>query len=127
MRPQHTLLILVLLHSLTPLPLPTLPLHLALLPPLTILLQPQEVMDAAERLAYLALSDPAMRPMESHSYANSSSHKRGNGGGGSGYGYGNNNQRTPSKLRNFTLRHYDAVGPETLTIRDLLERFALYR
>ena len=34
---------------------------------------------------------------------------------------------TPSKLRNFTLRHYDAVGPETLTIRDLLERFALYR
>lgn len=33
----------------------------------------------------------------------------------------------PSKLRTFTLRHYDAVGPETLSILELLERFARYR
>ena len=139
-------------------------------------------MDAAERLAYLAFSDPAMRPMETN--------KRGNGGGtkqGENYLQQHNttplshittqhnittqytlplsirhcrilrlaivlncqhifwltyyvtainlfpslslipSPGTPSKLRNFTLRHYDAVGPETLTIRDLLERFALYR
>jgi hypothetical protein len=31
-------------------------------------LQPQEVMDAAERLAFLAFSDPAMRPMDKHMY-----------------------------------------------------------
>ena len=35
--------------------------------PTTLALAPQ-VMDAAERLAFLAFSDPAMRPMDKHMY-----------------------------------------------------------
>jgi hypothetical protein len=68
-------------------------------------MQPQEIMDAAERLAFLAFTDPASRPMQKES----------------------NGRRKESKLRSFTFRHYDAVGPETMSILELLEKFAYYR
>ena len=62
-------------------------------------------MDAAERIAYLAFTDPASRPMQKEL----------------------NGRRKESKLRSFTFRHYDAVGPETMNILELLEKFAYYR
>lgn len=68
-------------------------------------MQPQEIMDAAERIAYLAFTDPASRPMQKEL----------------------NGRRKESKLRSFTFRHYDAVGPETMNILELLEKFAYYR
>lgn len=68
-------------------------------------MQPQEITDAAERLAFLAFTDPASRPIQKES----------------------NGRRKESKLRSFTFRHYDAVGPETMTILQLLEKFAYYR
>lgn len=71
-------------------------------------MQPQEIMDAAERIAFLAFSDPAARPMQ----------KFDSDGGG---------RRKESKLRSFTFRYYDAVGPETMSILELLEKFAYYR
>ena len=68
-------------------------------------MQPQEITDAAERLAFLAFTDPASRPMIKEL----------------------NGKRKESKLRSFTFRHYDAVGPETMSILELLEKFAYYR
>ena len=68
-------------------------------------MQPQEIMDAAERLSFLAFTDPASRPLQKES----------------------NGRRKESKLRSFTFRHYDAVGPETMNILELLEKFAYYR
>jgi len=69
-------------------------------------MQPQEIMDAAERIAFLAFSDPAARPMQKLEP---------------------DVKRKESKLRSFTFRFYDAVGPEELSILELLEKFAYYR
>eukprot|EP00741_Cyanophora_paradoxa_P005674 tig00000903_g5501.t1 len=65
-------------------------------------LQPQEVLDAATRLAYLAVSDPKERPRQ---------------------------LRDPKKDKFFVrrtdlFRHYDAVGPETMTMMEMLEKFS---
>lgn len=67
-------------------------------------LQPQEVCDAAERIAFLALSDPSVRPIQRQ-------------------------QKTElhGNLRSYTLRMYDAVGPETLSLEEVLRKFALYQ
>eukprot|EP01041_Mallomonas_annulata_P011395 gene11395-23843_t len=78
---------------------------LALLPLTPILgngkapVQPQEVMDAAQRIAFLAFSNPAQRPAGRvlKSFA-----------------------ATP------TARFYDAVGPEVLTLLEVLQKFAKY-
>jgi hypothetical protein len=69
-------------------------------------MQPQEIMDAAERIAFLAFADPAARPMQK---------------------FDNDIRSKVDKLRSFTYRYYDAVGPETMSILELLERFAYYR
>lgn len=62
-------------------------------------LQPHEVSDAAERIAFLGLSEPAMRPIQPRlKIANLPQH------------------------RDYTLRVYDAVGPETLSLLQMLER-----
>lgn len=72
-------------------------------------LQPQEVGDAAIRLAFLALSDPAERPSDSLSCSLSSL------------------QTTPLCGGGELLRVYDAVGPEVISMHDLLERFARFQ
>lgn len=68
-------------------------------------LQPMEVSDASKRIAYLACSDPSTRPKQEKK---SSSIK---------------------KLHDLhpRLRYYDAVGPETISIVELLRRFAKYQ
>ena len=66
-------------------------------------LQPQEVCDAAERIAFLAMQDPSTRPMQIQQ-----------------------KMEMHGKLRAYTLRIYDAVGPETLTLIELLHKFAFY-
>lgn len=65
-------------------------------------LQPLEVSDAARRLLYLAVTDPASRPHQL-----SASRKVG-----------------AMLEENSELRMYDAVGPETMTMIELLARFA---
>ena len=72
-------------------------------------LQPQEITDAAVRLAFLAFSDPQTRPKSSKQEENG---KR---------------KESSNYQRSFTYRHYDAVGPETMTILGLLEKFAYFR
>ncbi len=65
-------------------------------------LQPQEVRDAARRIAWLAMSNPTIRPHSSD--LNKSYYKT-----------------------QESLRIYDAVGPETITILQLLEKFSKYQ
>jgi hypothetical protein len=65
-------------------------------------LQPLESEDAADRLAYLALSNPDNRPYQTI----------------------NNNPHM--MLKSPKLRRYDAVGPETMSILEMLSRFARY-
>lgn len=68
-------------------------------------LQPQEVSDAALRLAYLALTNPQDRPLhEVHSQK-----------------YLQQLQRLPNILV------YDAVGPQTMSMVDMLRRFAHFQ
>lgn len=71
-------------------------------------LQPQEVCDAADRIAFLALTDPAKRPMQ-HLRANSDP--------------GGANKWKQSK----TVRFYDAVGPETVSMVNMLRKFSEYQ
>ena len=79
-------------------------------------LQPQEVEDAAIRIAYLALCDPAADRPQSSTIASSTRlqglARRAVAEGGA---------ESPA------LRIYDAVGPETMSIIDLLQRFARYQ
>jgi len=79
-------------------------------------LQPQEVEDAAMRIAFLALCDPAADRPQSSTIASSTRlqglAKRAVAEGGA---------ESPA------LRIYDAVGPETMSIIDLLQRFARYQ
>ena len=110
-------------------------------------LQPQEVSDASDRLAFLALTDPSRRPVQQSALAAAP--------------YGTPSKRaatglsppppTPPSSRNAAtaaesaphiddqyappkngvisphFRRYDAVGPETMTMTSLLERFARYQ
>jgi len=68
-------------------------------------LQPMEVSDASRRFAVLACSDPSTRPKQT---ARSSSIEK-------------------LYALHPDLRYYDAVGPETITIEELLRRFAKYQ
>eukprot|EP00981_Chlorochromonas_danica_P009367 scaffold2636_cov176-Ochromonas_danica.AAC.21 len=71
-------------------------------------LQPQEVYDASNRLAYLALSDPSLRPKQCFNEASQ-------------------NQRVLMIQRASSdgFRYYDAVGPETMSMLDMLGKFAV--
>ena len=61
--------------------------------------------DAAERIAYLALSEPSMRPIQ---------HR----------GFRSDKDVAVSHLRTYTLRVYDAVGPETMSFLGMLRAIA---
>jgi hypothetical protein len=84
-------------------------------------LQPQEVSDAAERIAYLAFTDPALRPASSGTYQ---------GNGGCYWGQASINMgggcKPGSRLQQPTVRRYDAVGPEKMTMLELLTRSGQY-
>lgn len=105
-------------------------------------LQPQEVSDAAHRLAWLALSDSATRPIDINmmcksKFTVSNSAKQGEGG--------LINVDQPPKIYHVQgdsappsadhgvchhrpcLRVYDAVGPEIFTFLQLLRKFASYQ
>ena len=91
---------------------------LALLPLTPVLgdgsapMQPQEVGDAAERITFLAFADPADRPYSSyrpHIDYNKDPELE-------------SKKFPPSK----SARFYDAVGPETMSMLDMLSRFAKY-
>lgn len=69
-------------------------------------LQPQEVSDAAKRIAYLALGDTDKRPLQK-------GHSR--------------PEYEALQTANPKLRYYDAVGPETISMLELLSRFARYQ
>ena len=78
-------------------------------------LQPLEVKDAANRLAYLALTEVSELPAQSL--------------GGEGFDPIWNRESyqrilSENEKRQFTLRMYDAVGPETLSMLDLNKKFA---
>jgi nucleoside-diphosphate-sugar epimerase len=68
-------------------------------------LQPMEVSDASKRIAFLATCDPSVRPRQ------------------------DKKSSTIEKLHALHpgLRYYDAVGPETISILELLRRFAKYQ
>lgn len=68
-------------------------------------LQPQEVLDAAVRLSFLALTDPKDRPKQFRDPKT---------------------DRFAKSLCVFqdSFRYYDAVGPETISIQTMLEKFA---
>jgi len=71
-------------------------------------LQPLEVGDAAARIAYVSLTEPTQRPMQPPMQR-------------SGYDWSRPNI---SSARQYTWRTYDAVGPETMTMLELMENFA---
>jgi hypothetical protein len=84
-------------------------------------LQPQERTDAARRLAYLALMDHELRPSDASSPESSRS------------GLGNElvytqelvrQERQKQKPRRKDLRIYDAVGPDALSMKELLDVLA---
>ncbi|KAG8456903.1 hypothetical protein KFE25_004414 [Diacronema lutheri] len=75
-------------------------------------LQPLEVDDAAHRLAFLALTEPAARPMQRHAFGNEP------------WARGSWSRLIAMNQRHFTLRVYDAVGPETLSMLELMRSFA---
>jgi hypothetical protein len=68
-------------------------------------LQPQEVLDAAVRLAYLALTNPKDRPRQFRDPKT---------------------DRFARSICAFSegFRYYDAVGPQTISIQGMLEKFA---
>jgi nucleoside-diphosphate-sugar epimerase len=70
-------------------------------------LQPQEVSDAARRIAFLALSDPASRPVQPCT--------------------GPPGSVSDMQSAKSDLRFYDAVGPENVSVLELLSRFARYQ
>ena len=69
-------------------------------------MQPLEISDAAFRVAWLALSDPAERPLQHAS------------------GVGSRSQMGPMQEHNHHLRIYDGVGPEVMTMLQMLSKFA---
>ena len=82
-------------------------------------MQPQEVTDVAHRLAYLALTDPHLRPIQSinssSSIATTYMQQK----------HINNSSSTLSIPNTF--RYYDAVGPETISMVHMLQKFAEYQ
>ena len=107
-------------------------------------LQPLEVDDAAARIAYLALTEPTARPVQATSFATVASKRA------SADTRENSTPQTPSSAasvpgwyekkceqrhdwarpkidpgRQYTWRTYDAVGPETMTLLDLMKTFAM--
>jgi len=70
-------------------------------------LQPLEVGDAAQRIAYLSLTEPTQRPVQP-------------------LDVGGNEWARPklSSGRAYTWRAYDAVGPEKMSMLELMENFA---
>ncbi len=106
-------------------------------------LQPLEVNDASDRLAYLALTDPKKRPRQQHIGDN---HIRVEFGidvqmshtpGGKGQQDDSIVKATsaPATALNsdfkrvlpLHFRKYDAVGPEQVTMKTLLKKFAAYQ
>ena len=71
-------------------------------------LQPLEVGDAASRIAYVALTEPTRRPVQPLRE-------------GSGYDWA---RPKIDSGRQYTWRAYDAVGPETMTMLELMQNFA---
>jgi hypothetical protein len=71
-------------------------------------LQPQEVSDAAERIAFLALTDPNDRPVQPCRMDK----------------VHNASQKLPHSP---LARHYDAVGPENISMVEMLKRFSEYQ
>lgn len=74
-------------------------------------LQPQEVCDASDRLAFLALTDPAKRPAGPTDSPCSRKENISNIKHAAADGF----------------RYYDAVGPETITMLDMLRKFAHFQ
>jgi len=70
-------------------------------------LQPLEVEDAASRIAYVSLTEPTRRPVQVSE--------------SSGYDWA---RPKIDSVRQYTWRAYDAVGPETMTMLELMEMFA---
>ena len=70
-------------------------------------LQPLEVGDAATRIAYVSLTEPTERPVQPTEE--------------SGYDWA---RPKIDHSRKYTWRAYDAVGPETMTMLELMENFA---
>jgi hypothetical protein len=66
------------------------------------------VSDAAQRIAYLALTDPDKRPLQLHKISELDRDK----------------DKLPQAK---TLRYYDAVGPETMTMLSMLRKFAEFQ
>lgn len=75
-------------------------------------MQPQEVTDASDRLAFLALTDPSQRPKQQAESTNGS--------------HGGRNDRLAliKRCNPDTFRYYDAVGPQTMSMLDMLRKFA---
>ncbi len=78
-------------------------------------LQPLEVVDAARRLTYLAMIPPENRPPDMQANTNTNFNN---------FNSINNNGNDND---NDNVRIYDAVGPETLSILELLKKFAIYQ
>ena len=72
-------------------------------------LQPLEVCDAAQRIAFLGLTEPTERPVQPPDGS-----------------WSKDSWARPkvSSSRMYTLRTFDAVGPETMSMLQLMERFA---
>jgi len=98
-------------------------------------LQPQEVDDAAERIVFLALSDPALRPVQNTTPPNGKCRTKFD----SGLDVAAEGERDSAeeqhragyvalsaiKLPKSNYRFYDAVGPETMTMLEMLHQFAI--
>jgi hypothetical protein len=66
------------------------------------------VTDAAQRIAYLALTDPAKRPLQLHKITDL--------------------ERDKDKLpQSKSVRYYDAVGPETISMVNMLRKFSEFQ
>ena len=74
-------------------------------------LQPLDITDAAERIAYLGLSEPADRPIQRTVSSCSADRRR-------------DLLRAVPDHRRYTLRVYDAVGPDQMQMIQIMERFA---
>jgi hypothetical protein len=91
-------------------------------------LQPQEVNDASDRLTYLALTDPSLRPVQSCKSLHIAVEyglkvKDPNGS----LHISNVEQHPRSHETPNTFRKYDAVGPEKISMFRLLEKFAKFQ
>eukprot|EP01035_Chromulina_nebulosa_P007179 gene7179-9694_t len=86
-------------------------------------LQPQEVEDAAQRIAFLALSEPADRPLQNTPHCKISSKNKVVRDDESLQHY---EQHGDASRTSSTYRFYDAVGSETMSILEMLSNFAKF-